>query len=64
MDWSKITAYWDGEDWQFDGVPIEAGWDSGSTCFSPEELGDVDTSEQAISALKSWVQSLIQEKSK
>ena len=37
------------------GVPPEAGWLSGQTCFSPHELGDCDTPEQAIQALKSWV---------
>lgn len=61
MDWSKTTAEWDGEDWQFEGVPVEAGWDSGSTCFSPMELGysyeqaATITPEQAIDSLKAWV---------
>ena len=55
MDWSKTTAEWDGEDWQFDGVPPEAGWKSGSTCFSERELGACDSPSQAIKALKAWV---------
>ena len=55
MDWRNTKAEWDGEDWVFTGVPPEAGWLSGQTCFSPHELGDCDTPEQAIQALKSWV---------
>lgn len=55
MDWSKTTAKWDGEDWQFDGVPPEAGWPSGHTCFSERELGACTSPEQAVRALKAWV---------
>lgn len=55
MNWDKTKAYWDGEDWVFTDVPIEAGWDSGTTCFSETELGDCNTPEQAIEALKYWV---------
>ena len=56
LDWSNTRASWDGEDWNFTGVPVEAGWDAGTTCFSPSELGNCETPEQAINALKSWVQ--------
>jgi hypothetical protein len=54
-NWANTKAHWDGEDWVFTGVPTEAGWDSGTTCFSETELGDCNTPEQAIEALKSWV---------
>ena len=54
-DWSKTTAMWDGEDWLFADVPPEAGWPSGETCFSEQELGDCGTPKQAIRALKAWV---------
>lgn len=57
MDWSKTRAEWDGEDWLFYGVPPEAGWPSGQTCFNERELGDCATPEQAIRALKSYVYS-------
>ena len=55
MDWSKTTALWDGEDWLFAGVPPEAGWESGQTCFSERELGMCISPEKAIKALKAWV---------
>ena len=55
MDWSKTKAMWDGEDWLFTGVPPEAGWKSGETCFSERELGMCISPEKAIKALKSWV---------
>jgi hypothetical protein len=55
MDWSKTTAMWDGEDWLFAGVPPEAGWPSGETCFSERELGMCISPERAIKALKAWV---------
>ena len=55
MDWSKTTAMWDGEDWLFAGVPPEAGWASGETCFSERELGMCISPERAIKALKAWV---------
>ena len=55
MDWSKTTAMWDGEDWLFAGVPPEAGWASGQTCFSERELGMCISPERAIKALKAWV---------
>jgi hypothetical protein len=55
MDWSKTTAMWDGEDWLFAGVPPEAGWASGETCFSERELGMCISPEHAIKALKAWV---------
>ena len=58
MAWDLTKAYWDGEDWVFTDVPIEAGWDSGTTCFSESELGDCNTPEQAIEALKYWVKSI------
>jgi hypothetical protein len=54
-DWSKTTALWDGEDWLFAGVPPEAGWESGQTCFSERELGMCISPERAIKALKNWV---------
>ena len=54
-DWSKTTALWDGEDWLFAGVPPEAGWESGQTCFSERELGMCISPEKAIKALKAWV---------
>ena len=54
-DWSKTTAMWDGEDWLFTGVPPEAGWPSGETCFSERELGMCISPERAIKALKAWV---------
>ena len=55
MDWSKTTALWDGEDWLFAGIPLEAGWRSGTTCFSERELGMCISPERAIQALKAWV---------
>jgi hypothetical protein len=55
MDWSKTTAMWDGEDWLFAGVPPEAGWKSGETCFSERELGVCISPQHAIKALKAWV---------
>lgn len=54
-DWSKTTALWDGEDWLFAGVPPEAGWESGQTCFSERELGMCISPQHAIKALKNWV---------
>lgn len=54
-DWSKTTAMWDGEDWLFAGVPPEAGWPSGQTCFSERELGMCISPQHAIKALKAWV---------
>ena len=57
MNWDNTQAVFDGEDWVFTGVPIEAGWDTGTTAFSPYELGVCSTPEQAINALKDWVQS-------
>ena len=55
MDWSKTRAEWDGEDWLFYDVPIEAGWSSGQTCFSERELGKCGTPKSAVKALKAWV---------
>jgi len=55
MDWSKTTALWDGEDWLFAGVPPEAGWPSGQTAFSEQELGMCISPQHAIKALKAWV---------
>ena len=55
MDWSKTTALWDGEDWLFAGVPPEAGWASGQTCFSERDLGACTSPAQAVRALKAWV---------
>ena len=57
MNWDNTHAVFDGEDWVFTGVPIEAGWDTGTTAFSQYELGVCSTPEQAINALKDWVQS-------
>ena len=57
MDWINTKAVWNGEDWIFTDVPLEASpnW-GGRTCFSPMELnytgGDPDV---ALAALKYWV---------
>ena len=63
MDWTKTKAVWDGEDWRFTEVPLEAClggavvvhcWD-GRTCFSPMELNyNGDDPVKAVDALMYW----------
>jgi hypothetical protein len=56
--WSDTTAQWDGEDWVFRNIPINAcpEW-GGTTCFSPEDLGVSESAapEKAVAALKNWL---------
>lgn len=58
LDWSNTTAVWDGEDWVFDNVPLEAcpKW-RGHTCFSRMELGyNGHDPKTAVYALRYWVE--------
>ena len=56
--WDNTTAEWDGEDWNFFHIPLDAcpEW-RGQTCMSPRELGydGKCTPEQSIAALKDWL---------
>jgi hypothetical protein len=56
--WDNTTAEFNGEDWCFKHVPLDAcpEW-HGSTCFSERDLGcsSTRTPEQAIAALKYWL---------
>ena len=56
MDWTKTKAVWDGEDWRFTEVPLEASaaW-RGTTTFSRSELNyNGDDPAKAITALMYW----------
>lgn len=58
MDWTKTTAVWNGEDWVFENVPLEAcpNW-GGRTCFSRMELNyDGRDPKVALAALQYWVE--------
>jgi len=55
-DWTKTKAVWDGEDWRFTEVPLEAcpNW-GGRTCFSRMELNyNGDDPVKAVVALRYW----------
>jgi len=55
-DWTKTKAVWDGEDWRFTEVPLEAcpNW-GGTTCFSRMELNyNGDDPVMAVDALMYW----------
>jgi hypothetical protein len=57
-DWSKTTAEFDGEDWVFNNVPLDAcpEW-HGQTCFSERDLGALGYAapDAAIRALQKWL---------
>ena len=56
MDWTKTQAVWDGEDWRFTEVPLEAcpSW-GGRTCFNRTELNyDGADPVKAVDALMYW----------
>ena len=58
MDWTNTKAEWDGEDWRFTEVPLEAcpNW-GGRTCFSRMELNYEGADPKvALAALKYWVE--------
>lgn len=58
MDWTNTKAEWDGEDWRFTEVPLEAcpNW-GGRTCFSKSELNYEGADPKvALAALKYWVE--------
>ena len=55
-DWTKTQAVWDGEDWRFTEVPLEAcpNW-GGRTCFSRMELNCyTENPADAVDALMYW----------
>jgi len=55
-DWTKTQAVWDGEDWRFTEVPLEAcpNW-GGRTCFNRTELNyDGADPADAVDALMYW----------
>jgi hypothetical protein len=55
-DWTKTQAVWDGEDWRFTEVPLDAcpNW-GGRTCFSRMELNyNGDDPVKAVVALRYW----------
>jgi len=55
--WEDTTAEFDGEDWVFNNVPLDAcpEW-HGSTCFSERDLGVREDAapDVAIRALQKW----------
>lgn len=56
QNWTKTQAVWDGEDWRFTEVPLDASsaW-GGTTCFSRSELNyDGNNPADAIAALMYW----------
>jgi len=56
LDWTKTNAVWNGEDWLFYEVPLEAcpNW-GGTTCFSRSELNyEGDDPVKAVVALRYW----------
>jgi hypothetical protein len=58
MDWTNTKAAWNGEDWIFTEVPLEAcpNW-GGRTCFSRMELNYEGADPKvALAALKYWVE--------
>jgi hypothetical protein len=56
--WADTTAEFDGEDWVFNNVPLDAcpEW-HGSTCFSERDLGvrEGAAPDVAIRALQKWL---------
>jgi len=59
--WSDTIAQWDGEDWVFINVPLDAcpEW-GGTTCFSERDLGVHGDAapDVAIRALQKWLTSI------
>jgi hypothetical protein len=63
MDWTNTKAEWNGEDWIFTGVPLEAcpNW-GGRTCFSRTELNYGGANPDiAVDALQQWVEGAVTE---